>query len=190
MITLFSRAELLDEWLTRRGYQPLRADSSVDISTGTDIRSLLGRELDDWIRYVYATASPALLPTVDGAPAARLTFTDAPEMAARLVVPEGAGRLLAVRLSCWERPVAPVPCGSAPDLAASNPFMQPDGSVPLAVTDPDGTIVVRPARAGATVERLLYIPSPPEGDEPVALDPLLLATMGAYDPQLHHPNQS
>lgn len=191
MITLFTRAELLDEWLTRRGYQPQRSDADIDISTGSDITALLGRELSDWIRYVYATAPPLLLPNVDGSMSARLTFGDAPESAARLIPPAGAARILAIRLSGWARPVAPLPAGSSCDLASSNPFMQPDSSAPLAVTDPDGTIILRPAPAGTTVERLIYIPAAPEEGEPVSLDPLLLATMATFTtPSLPNPTST
>ena len=35
MLRSFTRAELLREWLTRRGYQPLRSDVAADLTTGT-----------------------------------------------------------------------------------------------------------------------------------------------------------
>lgn len=37
MLRSFTRAELLREWLTRRGYQPLRSDVAADLTTGTEI---------------------------------------------------------------------------------------------------------------------------------------------------------
>ena len=86
--------------------------------------------------------------------------------------------------------MAPLPAGSPCDRAASNPFMQPDSSAPLAVTDPDGTIIVRPAPAGATVERLLYIPAAPQEGESVSLAPLLLASMYGFIPSLPDTNHS
>ena len=36
MLRSFTRAELLREWLTRRGYQPLRSDVAADLTTGTE----------------------------------------------------------------------------------------------------------------------------------------------------------
>lgn len=40
MLRSFTRAELLREWLTRRGYQPLRSDVAADLTTGTDPRPI------------------------------------------------------------------------------------------------------------------------------------------------------
>lgn len=45
MLRSFTRAELLREWLTRRGYQPLRSDVAADLTTGTDLAAHMGLSL-------------------------------------------------------------------------------------------------------------------------------------------------
>ena len=58
MLRSFTRAELLREWLTRRGYQPLRSDVAADLTTGTDLAAHIGREGAPGLRDIYAPAPP------------------------------------------------------------------------------------------------------------------------------------
>lgn len=196
MLRSFTRAELLREWLTRRGYQPLRCDVATDLTTGTDLAAHMGREVADWLRHIHATAPPHLLPLTDGASAAHLATADGTSLRARLIPPADATRILAVRLSGWSRAVGLTPPGSGADLAADNPFMQPDSLRPLATAEPDGSILVGPAPAGTTVELLSYVAPAPDyaagdSEEPIVLDPLLLASMTGFDPSsanINNPN--
>lgn len=174
MIKMFTRAELLREWLTRRGYQPLRSDVEIDLTTGTDLEAHMRREVVDWVREIYADAPADYLPQTDDPTGATLTFVDAPVGACRLRLPADAARVISLRLDGWSRPVAPMPLPSPRDIAASNPFLQPDADNPLAVMEPDGSILLRPASTDSRVASLLYIPAPPADDEPVAIDPILL----------------
>ena len=195
MLRSFTRAELLREWLTRRGYQPLRSDVAADLTTGTDLAAHMGREVADWLRHIYATAPPQLLPVADGSTSARLTVVDSTSRRARMILPSESTRVLAVRLTGWSRAVALSPPGSEADLAADNPFLRPDSKRPLATSDPDGSILVCPAQEGATVELLTYVAPAPEYDaddeaEPIVFDPLLLASMADFNPSsanIHNP---
>lgn len=189
MTTLFSRAELLDQWLTRRGYQPLRTDVSTDITTGTDLAAHMGREVADWVRYVYATAPPSMLPVAEGSAYCTLTSVTSGG-AARLNLPADAARVVAVRLTGWERAATPVLPGCLDDIAAGNPFLLPDESRPLAVMEPDGSMLLSPAGENCSIASLLYVPQPPGINEPVAIDPLLLATMSSFDPDTFNPFQT
>lgn len=180
MLRSFTRAELLSEWLTRRGYQPLRADVATDITAGTDLAAHLGREVADWINHIYATAPAEMLPVTEGSDSTSLLFADTPRGAARISLPPDAARIVSVRLSGWDYPVALSPRDCPEALAALNPFMTPDCGKPLAVMEPDGRITLWPATTTSRLDSLLYIPHPSEGDGPVTFDPLLLTTINTY----------
>lgn len=181
MLSQFTRAELLDEWLTRRGYQPLRADLTTDVTTGTDLAAHLGREVADWVRHIYATAPPAMLAVTDGAALATLTADGAPAGGVRLLLPPRAGRVVSVRLDGWHRAAEPVSAARGAALGIDNPFLCPVAAAPLAVMAADGSLILWPADGESTVASLLYVDLPADDAAHIALDPRLLATVGSYD---------
>ena len=141
-----SRQEFLSKWRVLRGYAPLRDDVSVTRTDGLDFDTQLECEMDAWYRRLLLEgdewqlapeelASEMVLPApADGGVTFRL--------------PDGAVRLLRVRLSGWRRAATIV---SDPDatlaLCQLHRYSRACASNPVAVVSPDGTLALYPATA-------------------------------------------
>ncbi|MDE6588072.1 MAG: hypothetical protein K2K40_07025 [Paramuribaculum sp.] len=177
MLKQFTRDELLDEWLIRHGYVPLRSDGSVDLCTGSDMRAWARRRVADRVNEIYATAPAALLPWSDFSAEATLSCSDCGDATVRL--PAGVERVVSIRLSGWHRPAEPVGADNPRAVASGNPFLCGDSCNPLAIRLGDGTLRVMPAGADARVETLICVDRAPGDDEDVIMDSRLLASIVA-----------
>lgn len=175
MMKQFTRDELLNEWLIRRGYLPLRADGSADLSTGSDMRAWARRRVADWVAEQYATAPAEMLPWRDCSADATLSADGCGAATVRL--PAGVTRVVAVRLAGWRRSAEPVGADHPQAMASGNPFMCGNSCHPLAIRQRDGTLRVMPAGEGSKVEALICVDSTPDDDADVILDPRLLTAL-------------
>lgn len=175
MMKQFTRDELLNEWLIRRGYLPLRADGSADLSTGSDMRAWARRRVADWVAEQYATAPAEMLPWRDCSADATLSADGCGAATVRL--PAGVTRVVAVRLAGWRRSAEPVGADHPQAMASGNPFMCGDSCHPLAIRQRDGTLRVMPAGEGSKVEALICVDSTPDDDADVLLDQRLLTAL-------------
>lgn len=175
MMKQFTRDELLNEWLIRRGYLPLRADGSADLSTGSDMRAWARRRVADWVAEQYATAPAEMLPWRDCSADATLSADGCGAATVRL--PAGVTRVIAVRLAGWRRSAEPVGADHPQAMASGNPFMCGNSCHPLAIRQRDGTLRVMPAGEGSKVEALICVDSTPDDDADVILDPRLLTAL-------------
>lgn len=180
----FTPSELLAEWLSRRGYQPLRSDAETDISTGTDITEHCRRELSDWLAHTYATAPPAMLETRELS-AENLTWTQGfIEGSAEAILPASVGRVTEVTVNGWSRPAIPADTDTAMAFLEANPFLRPGSNTPLAIMA-GRRLTVMPAspRLSASIS---YVPVITLSDKVIILSPTLLATMADW-PQMTLP---
>lgn len=172
MLKQFTRDELLNEWLIRRGYLPLRADGSADLSTGSDMRAWASGRVADKVAELYATAPVEMLPWRDCSADATLSADGCGAATVRL--PAGVTRVIAVRLAGWRRSAEPVEADHPRAMASGNPFLCGDSCNPLAIMQRAGTLRVMPAGEGSKVEALICVDSTPAEDADVLLDPRLL----------------
>ncbi len=123
-----TREELIAERLLRRGYQPERDDAEVDVTTGTAIGAIAGREVDDLIERLRLEGSADEIADRDiFSPA--MTLTDEGGGLGLGELPEEVWRVRGVRLEGWEATATPEP---GPPPPCPNPYLRPGPRSPRA----------------------------------------------------------
>lgn len=123
-----TREELIDEWMLRRGYQPARDDAEVDVTTGTPIRAIAAREVDDLLWLLRRYGPPELMADTDLTSPA-ITLSDEGGGVGSGILPKGIARVRGVRLEGWEATATPEP---GPPPPCPNPYLRPGPASPRA----------------------------------------------------------
>lgn len=134
MLKTYTLDEMIGEWRTRCGIEPLRADCIAQCS-GTDVDAHLTRLIGDWYLNLLLTAPAALLNVEETAPLCTLSE-------GRLRAGAGVVRITSVRLSVWINEARPLDrdCAAAQKALAlrGNPYSAAGVNAPAAVLSPGG----------------------------------------------------
>lgn len=157
---IYTADQLLREWMRRRGYEPLRADVEIDVTTGTDTAAVCRRELAGWLARVYDEAPVELLPRRELAPTALEWAAGFVDGSAEALLPACVGRVTEVAVAGWARPAVPVDTATAMAALEANPFLLPGPRTPLAVVAGRRlTVMPVPDVGCVSLTRLGYVPA-------------------------------
>lgn len=176
MLKTYTLSEMIGEWRTRCGFQPLRADCIAQCS-GTDTDAHLTRLIRDWYLGLLLTASPSLLNVEETAPLCTLAE-------GRLTPGAGVVRIISVKLSGWVNEAEPLPRDSPAAQKAlrlrANPYSAAGVNAPAAVIAPsDNSIEVWPCDKSTTLLSAKGVIYNPDNDI-FTLSPSLLADIPRY----------
>ena len=152
MELILTSDEMMDQWRLRRGVEPLRADSSVTRTYGSDFDALLRAELDNWYARLLDTAPRQLLAPENVASEGSLTPTGTHSHGAQLTLPVHVRRVLTVRLEGWNVPSAPIALADSATMLRrqANPFTAATTACPL-VIDIGSSFMLFPASADSVI---------------------------------------
>ncbi|MDE7335536.1 MAG: hypothetical protein K2N10_04420 [Muribaculaceae bacterium] len=138
-----TKGEMLDLWRNLRMAEPLRLDCAVARTDGTDLSAAIEAETRAWYLQLLDRGDPALIIPVDASPTAIVSSS---ESGLTLVgVSASSRRILEVRFSGWDAPVAPDTTLEQVRLAAANPYCRRPmvaaiGKDRVAVAGAEGTL--------------------------------------------------
>jgi hypothetical protein len=144
MIVQYTKAQMLEYRRKIAGFEPLRADCSIEIVDGIDVNELLERELRQWYLDLLDNGDVNLLKTTEiGSALALATRNDG---SAVIKLPDNCRRVVSVYVNGWQRDAKVMDYASAlPRLQLlSNPYSRPGTSDPLAVDCGNGVLLVAP----------------------------------------------
>lgn len=176
MLRTYTLDEMIGEWRTRCGFEPLRADCITQCS-GTDVDAHLTRLINDWYLNLLLTAPAALLNVEETAPLC--TLSDG-----RVTAGAGVVRITSVRLSEWINEAEPLnrdtPAARRALLLRANPYSAAGVNAPSAVVSPSGNAIeVWPCDESSrllSVKGIIYNPD----SDIFTLSPSLLAEIPRY----------
>lgn len=169
-ITL-TREEMLALWRRMRTVEPLRLDCSVGRTDSVDIDAILDGEMRLWYLNMLDSADPDLLPVENVADAADCS-TAAPSSVMTVRLPEQVRRVVSVRFSQWESPIAPDADPEQVRRCAANPLWHR----PLAGAISRHTLTV--CQPGGSLEEIMAVTDP--GPETYIFDESLLNTVADH----------
>lgn len=176
MLKTYTLSEMIGEWRTRCGFQPLRADCIAQCS-GSDTDAHFTRLIRDWYLGLLLTAPPALLNVEETAPLCTLAE-------GRLTPGAGVVRITSVRLSGWVNEAEPLerdtPAARKALHLRANPYSAAGVNAPAAVIAPSGNAIeLWPCEETATLLSAKGVKYDPESDL-FTLSPSLLADIPRY----------
>ncbi|MDE6278742.1 MAG: hypothetical protein K2M05_02095 [Paramuribaculum sp.] len=134
MLKTYTLTEMIGEWRTRCGFEPLRADCIAQCS-GTDVDAHLTRLIGDWYINLLLTAPAALLNVEETAPICTLSE-------GRVTAGPGVVRVTSVKLSGWVNEAEPLtrdsPAAQRALALRANPYSAAGVNTPAAVLSPSG----------------------------------------------------
>ncbi len=102
MKIVFSSSEMLAQWKLRRGFEPLRADCSIERSDGVDLDALLRLEMRDWYLNLLNTAPVEMLSLTNIAN--DIAIVKGSDGVGIVTLPENCRRIVDFQLKGWAHP--------------------------------------------------------------------------------------
>lgn len=156
-------AEMLELWRLVRGFEPLRADMSVERTDGVDLDRLLRVEMRQWYERQLATLPAESLPEEDLAGEVKATTTA--DGAWRVELPERCLGVRVVKLASWSRNGRIEADGDGPTARNQrSEYLRGSASNPVVLTSGRELRLYMPAGAGDRIESLRCSVRPPEGE--------------------------
>lgn len=171
-----TKEEMLAIWMRRHFFEPLRADCVMSRSDGVDLEAIAVDEMRRWYVRMLGEAPAGMLAPVDIALTVAMRRT--PQDTGIIMLPDNVVRVLAVKLSGWEREAAIVTGGSAMCRLQGNRYSRGGVANPVAVLSPGGRLELFSLGSEVSVpmvETLLVVEDP--GPERYVMDERLLGEM-------------
>ncbi len=164
---------MLALWMRRHFMEPLRADCVVSRSDGVDLEAVAADEMRRWYVRMLADAPAEMLAPKDVALTVAIRRTA--NGTGTITLPENVVRVVAVKLSTWEREATIVAADSALGRLQANRYSRGGVAGPVAVVRPGGRLELFSLGSGVSVpvvETLLVVEDP--GPERYVMDERLL----------------
>lgn len=138
---IYTEQEMIDLWLRRKGFTPLRSDCRIGRSDGADLRAIAAGELRLWYERLLASAPASLLDPVDMAGSKGVKTFSSLSGGALIQFPPEVVRPLAVKLASWHSPATIIEHDSPEARLQYAGYGAAGGIVnPVAVRLPDGSL--------------------------------------------------
>lgn len=135
---VLSENQMIDLWLLRKGFEPLREDCRIERSDGADLRSLARTECRLWYENLLLSAPREALVVNDCSADAVLATTTSGSILLHL--PADCVRVFDVKLRGWDAPARIVPADSPEARRQRNSYAAAGPARPVAVLNPDNTL--------------------------------------------------
>lgn len=131
-----TESRMIDLWLLRKGFEPLRSDCRVSRSDAADLRSLARDECRIWYSNLLRRADPELFCPVDISRDPDLSISADVPGGMRVKLPARVVRPVAVKLYSWYAPARIVAAGTAEARAQADAYTCGGIIQPVAVWSP------------------------------------------------------
>ncbi len=171
-----TKDEMLAIWMRQHFLEPLRADCVMSRIDGVDLEAIAVDEMRRWYVRMLGEAPAGMLAPSDIA--LTVSMRRAPQGTGIIVLPDNVVRVLAVKLSTWEREATIVAGGSALGRRQGNRYSRGGVADPVAVLSPGGRLELFSLGSEVSVpmvETLLVVEDP--GPERYVMDERLLGEM-------------
>lgn len=136
MLLELTQDEMIDKWLLREGFEPLRSDCIVSRSHGVNLREIARRECALWYEKLLREADAELLPVENLADDSSIMLSATLSGSIMFTLPEKVVRPVGVKLSSWLRAADIVPPDSATARLQRNPYLRGGMENPVAIYHP------------------------------------------------------
>ncbi|MCM1292515.1 MAG: hypothetical protein NC111_01000 [Bacteroides sp.] len=172
-------AQLLERCRLLGLYEPLIADSGVEVDYGIDLDRLLMLRIEQWYFKYMASTPVEQLPAVDIADEVEVvTMSDG---TALVELPSDVVRIVSVGLEGWLRQAVVI--GDATSLQARvqrNPYARGSAGRPVALHQPDNTLLLFAPGQSAPVLSSLWVVRFPNPGNPFLFTPAMLADFDSH----------
>lgn len=153
---VLSENEMIDLWLLRKGFEPLREDCRILRSDGADLRELARTECRLWYENLLLNGPREALEATDCSPGLSLSATPSGSILVKL--PANSVRVLDVKLKSWDAPARILPWDSPEARRQRNRYFAAGPSRPVAVLRPDSSLeLFSPTFEGDGLDTLEYL---------------------------------
>ncbi len=143
MKKLLTKSEMLDLWRLMRADEPLRLDCTLTRTDGVDHSFRLETEMRAWYLALLDLAPEEMLTPINMAAKASITSANGLLI---ITAPEEVRRVLSLKFSGWDAPIAPDSLVTTVIDYASNPFC----TIPIAARQSARTILINNAKGELT----------------------------------------
>lgn len=133
MIIELTEQQMVDKWLLRKGFEPLRSDCQIVRSDGVNLREIARQECELWYEKILREAPAELLPTENLANDSSIVLSTCIAGSILFTLPERVVRPVGVKLSSWFRAADVVDEDSAAARLQYNPYLRGGMEHPVAV---------------------------------------------------------
>jgi len=164
-----SKTEMLALWKRRHFLEPLRADCRISRSDGADLDAIATDRMRQWYLDMLANAPVELLAPVDITKSTIVSLS--PTGSAVVMLPENVVRVIAVKLSGWEREATIVKSDTPESLRQHNAFARGGVCTPVAVLNSNRSLeLFTPANVSAKPMLAYLLVAQDTGPETYLLD--------------------
>lgn len=162
---LYSRQQLLEQWMLRKYMIPLRTDCNVSrADNGIDYESMASIEMTDWYLNLLDTADPGLLDPVDIADETASVYHPSRKVL-EITLPDNCRRVVSLSIKGHATPVVPVAYGSAEARLQQSEYSCGGSIMPVAVAT-GGKLYVYAADTEGNppqITSIMAVTVPPDG---------------------------
>lgn len=130
---ILTEEEMINVWLLRKGFEPLRSDCRITRSDGADLREIARLQLRQWYLNLLLTADPDILIPHQFSLSRLVSCRETPYGSLSVTLPADVLRIIDIRHSALPAPTRIVEADSELARKQFNPFSAAGPTAPVAV---------------------------------------------------------